>query len=814
MTCWLLLASALSLSAQTNPSILEFDMFVNDTLYFSINSAPNQPSVTSTQNGTVDLLTGSDGVFNLRFIPNEDFRGEAYFTIQYYYPSNQFPFFFSEAVSNGVVRVADAIVNASDDFVDVGTSSAVTVYPIVNDTSTATGLRLDEIAMIQQGAVSQLDSATFVYDVPQDLVELDQVVYTTTDDKGTHGHATVYVAREATNYEPNATLEYTIGNTETQVIKLPVKGFAASTGANADLGELTNELDGMLWTYKATTLDDGLDSLVFDNGNGVTRTVIMRINDYVELSLLEDDVFYTPIDESVTIDVFENDNFSGNVVLDSHSPEMVHVSGGVFTITPPLGFQGILTYDYTIDNGFGLHQAKVEIYVGNLAPQSDIDFAYHTPSGQQLILNYDIPMEGYYFTIDQGPSNGFALTFANSGSTFNCGDVTGKAYIVYTPTAGYVGLDSMTVSYCTNGGQCDQYQLSIDVYNTQESDCKCLADCVNAGDTNGDGRINVRDVLPIARAMGFGGPAREDIPFGKVEPQAAQDWDLSLDNGRNFKHIDADGSGSITIQDVDVVANNYNELNNLVPRDLLAFKDYPFYLIPQTTEVDSGDLLVIDVAIGNSSLPVEDFAGLVFGMNINPGFVDSASLQMIYDEDSWFAANGSTVQMYQVPRDGELETVFAKANGNNANGYGIVGQLSFIVEDETEGIRDGGQTQTRLLEIVADDIVFEAADGRQYALPAVSTNVTLNLNRSRKSVSNEDLILMPNPTQDMLTVHLNGGNQYQSYAIYDLMGNLIDKENGLIGNHQLVNVATLSQGVYILQVESENGIAAQKFVKI
>lgn len=806
----LALYSAMTL-AQSNPSVLDLTTITDTPVSFTVNSS-SQPGVSiDPADGSVVLLSANGDSYEIQFTPTAGFTGEVVFVVRYY-SSIPFPPFFAQHNILVTVLVGDAIIEAADDYVVVGPASTYIVEPLVNDTSSAPGLRLEHVAISQYGDATVTGSTTLEYTVPVDDRELDYVIYTTTDDVGGHGYATVYFARSAVNPDPTGDLSFTIGNTEKQVVKLPDTQFTLSSGAN--LGSVDYRADGMVIEYTPNTNVVGQDTLLFSNTAGISRTVYITINDYATLPLVIDDVVHTTVNSSITFDAFANDNMVGNVVLDSYSSELTNDSLGIFSYTPPVGFFGLKEFYYTVDDGFGFHEAKVSVFIGDQEPRDDIAYAFSTPKDNLLVLDYEVDVEGYSLAIQSGPLHGSAAAYNNAQiySTL-CGDVSATAYVIYHPQNGYVGEDSLTITYCTASGVCKDYDIAIEVYDFVGSDCKCLVDCVWEGDANNDGRISVRDVLPIARAMGQGGLSRNDIDYGTWEAQSMEDWDMYLPDGTNYKHADTDGNGVITASDVDVVATRYDDVHTLVPTDLLDYKQYPLLLIPQFTTVDSGDLVVFDIVLGSSQYPVQDLQGLAFGLNINAGLADSASMEIFFFEDSWFAANGNILQLDKTPKDGRIEAALGKANGNNGNGYGVVGQLSFIVEDEAEGFKDNGLSDTRQVRVTTEDVMIEDEQGRQYLLPSTQSSVTLRLDRSKDALKPSDLILFPNPVEDRLRMHLNGGHKMHEVAVYDAVGARLMRMS-VNDNGHTIDVQNLMQGVYILEAQTDGGVISQKFIKL
>ena len=79
---------------------------------------------------------------------------------------------------------------------------------------------------------------------------------------------------------------------------------------------------------------------------------------------------------------------------------------------------------------------------------------------------------------------------------------------------------------------------------------------------------------------------------------------------------------------------------------------------------------------------------------------------------------------------------------------------------------------------------------------------------SVSSVNAFDFGIYPNPVQDELSITTT--ENVDSVEIVDLVGNTVLTSNVVKGS---VNVSSLTSGVYVIRLASENGIAASKFVK-
>ena len=69
----------------------------------------------------------------------------------------------------------------------------------------------------------------------------------------------------------------------------------------------------------------------------------------------------------------------------------------------------------------------------------------------------------------------------------------------------------------------------------------------------------------------------------------------------------------------------------------------------------------------------------------------------------------------------------------------------------------------------------------------------------------------PNPAKDILNVNVSN-DRIRNLLIYDLAGQAVYNLSDLHGQSQ-INIGHLSNGIYLLKVETDSGISIAKFIK-
>lgn len=80
--------------------------------------------------------------------------------------------------------------------------------------------------------------------------------------------------------------------------------------------------------------------------------------------------------------------------------------------------------------------------------------------------------------------------------------------------------------------------------------------------------------------------------------------------------------------------------------------------------------------------------------------------------------------------------------------------------------------------------------------------------------SSVQLFVYPNPANDYIYVEMIGKNQQLIASVYDIRGSLVQKEMVLSEKSNRINIASYQAGVYVLVVNTGDGIIRKQFIKM
>ncbi|MEV7974382.1 Ig-like domain-containing protein [Cellulomonas sp. NPDC089187] len=345
------------------------------------------------------------------------------------------------------VIVVDPIALTDDEAV-TGEATAVTIDVLANDV--ATGGVITGVTQGSLGSVSIVDGKV-VY-TPTGI-GTDTFTYTVEDNAGTTATATVTVTVYAA---PAATDDSTWTLVDTAVT-VPVlvndqntddSTVTISTGPTHGTATVTDA--GIVYTPASgwTGTDTVSYTLTDPAGQTSTATVTIVVVEAVTATV---DTARTGMETAVAIPVLDNDVVTNGGITGTTDPvngTIVVGADGVITYTPAADFSGTDTFTYTITDAAG-QSATANVTVTVVARPTGEDASVRT--GLDTAVSVDLVSTGDALVLS------VATDGAHGTATVSGGTVT------YTPDAGYVGTDQVTLTWTDSVGQTVTVTLDVEV---------------------------------------------------------------------------------------------------------------------------------------------------------------------------------------------------------------------------------------------------------------------------------------------------------------------------------------------------------------
>ena len=719
-------------------------------------------------------------------------------------------------------------------------ANSVEIDVVSNDEGYGVDLSILNVPMVNNGTVEVNNNK--IYFTPKPGFEgIANFNYNVCNEYGKCDLATVNVVVNGVIPGESDTLSIFTGINESVPIITP-EAYQLDTEPSNGLFDTSQDVP----YYTPATDFIGKDYIAFSYGE-FSQTVEVNVLNYRRNSFLKNDRAYVIPSKTVELDVFSNDDIEGNPCLESISqPKYGAVfidpeNPGVLSYQAPSGFVGIDEFSYSSygSNCQGeLETATVTVYVSNFEPASS-KYQMTTPKRTPLVIGYYVPIKDFTLQIKEKPRKGQVLFLKGKVDTVLLGrPIQGHNMMVYLPADNMdSGFDEFEISYClspgssANGGFISRdasgclyekdVKVSVDILNIGSGDAPmCFGDCIWAGDTNFDGVVNLEDLLPIGLQMGDIGVERGSVEFNEWYGQESVDWSLSEEENQ-VRHIDTDGDGYISAADTSAIREFYDRTHSMTSAKVPTY-DYKVYL-KGTSQLRPGDMMELEVYIGAEDAPAVDLYGFTFNLPFNPRFFKKGSMEIEFLPNSWITYNSPTLDMKNNERPGLLAAAFTRTNQAAISGFGKVAVMRGIVEDVILGTKIG---EGEDIVINLDELMTSSAStgsGNSYGLEVDPFAITIDLGgdqsviddrprevKENRRIIDSDLIVFPNPTRDVLNLHLNGGQNMKRIQLFDLNGRLILDSGRLDAKATWIDLSSVLDGIYFAKVFAENGLVTKK----
>ena len=752
--------------------------------------------------GSWEITPQFEEYWVLDFQSHNDVTGSSRVTLKVFDSDSTGSYFYYKFIT---VNFEASFIQAHDDYVMYDSDTSYMVLDLLmNDSSTAE-LFVKDFSLVKNGSALVDSNGNVQFTPDQDFMGVAVINYVACDTFNHCDNAEAYIFVSEDQFELSDTIElFTVKNKKSTYLS-PIEGISAAGASNGNI-EIENELAVIYYPENDFT---GVDTFEISIDSLFYRMVIVNVLDLGQNNLfLKDDYAYSNKNQSIMIDVFANDEpyldlesftdvDTGTLVYDTLQAK--------FNYSPPLDFEGPVSFSYSSSNGFETESARVKILIKNIKPVLEYEYVFEGTENIPLLIRYDVPTSEYQLNLWSDPENG-DVEVNEQGETFDegCDPVTIQRELVYYPEDDWTGVDSFLIAHCLQG-ECTEVMVHVEI-KPDTGDCYCMGDnCIWPGDANNDGVVNMLDLLTVGYYLG-------DITDGRIiEGSNWIGYSPQIDNANKNEYADTDGNGIVAVFDTASISENYYNTHEIVP-DVLPLSDYSVDLIPETTVLDSGDLAVIHVELGDLDLPLYDVYGISFSVDFSEETIDSSTVEVEISANSWFLNFTRALDLTKVPWDGRVDVGFSRTNGVTADGYGLVSTLSFIVVDDVSGfrLRDDKLPVTIRLK----NIVVSHGDGSMSQLADVEKTIFVKVGNGNSGPTvqdtHEDLILYPNPTDGLFNVHLNGQNEIKNIAIHTIAGAQVMQLDNVNADKKTINLRGLQEGFYVVQVETTTGILSKK----
>jgi hypothetical protein len=529
--------------------------------------------------------------------------------------------------------------------------------------------------------------------------------------------------------------------------------------------------------------------------------------------MVQDDRVFTSRNDIILFNVLDNDLIKDRPLQSHTQPangQLTYLGAGEFRYTPNYNYTGVdqFTYRVCAINNINCEVAKVQIRIDNFLPEKGI-YTFVGRKDQSYVFRYPAPIQTFEFEVVEQAFHG-DISFHEGLQNVQIGQESIEGYnlLIYTPPFGFTGMDEMRVQYCA-GGDCRSVKIYMQIMDSD--DPACYSECVWPSDANRDGEVNIFDLLPLTFHNGFSGTSRSVSDSLLFLPYYSEAWGKYSAQGIDFKHFDANGDGSINLDDQELLVPFYNKQSQIKPVTNNPLLQVPFIIELATPEVEIGETAIFNIHVGTSQYPAIDFSGLAFQLNLgNANFFDTSTLQLTLFKDSWLAAHAPVADLSVKASGHLLDGGISRLDAKHKSGFGIVAKVEGTIVRDIGGFHLGGEFLSIPISMSSNEVMD--GQGNVYTLPSNEVTLRVRMGKNSKYASS-GILVFPNPAVDWVTVKtLNDQQMIHSIEVFNISG--IQKmqqqlpASGL--NISQLDISSLSAGMYILQVRTNEGVYTSK----
>jgi hypothetical protein len=717
-------------------------------------------------------------------------------------------------------------VKAVDDIAHTQMNKPVTINVIQNDNNAAGGgLILDRIVLVNNGKAKITDNQIEFTPDP-DYKGAAMINYTVRGvNTQQYSSALVYVdisERPLLEYQE---MKVFVEENKRSRFTLPLGYDLVSAPQNGAVNFAASEINKE-WSYRPNPGFRGTEFVTFSTTEG-GETKLFDV-EFEVLKKQPDFVF--PDVKSIRIgtpyyefNVLENDSINRINEVVNYSEctggTIATKNDGSVKFTPNLPNGGKATFTYTAKILDGQRPAyyettQVVIFVSDYLPSKD---QYSLVcSGEALVISYPSPFKDFRFIAANETTElgGNVKFYPSITRTIGLSEVVGDNILLYTPPLGISNeTDNFFIKYCV-GNNCSNYlNIKVRLQEPGRTGDQCYGgNCVWPGDANTDGEVNIIDLYAIANAIGEHGNERQ---LDVLEPSAAiewyahtsKDWGKLNYNDADIKHADTNGDGDVTVEDVQAIIQNYNNHSTITPTKTVEDNAVEVQLVSGVSSARYGDLLEMVVYVGSAQNPVYNAKGLNFDVKYDAQFIKENKISADFKAYNWLSRYDAYIPFSKTVERGVLHAGMARSKGKSTSGHGQVGVVRAVTEDNIAGFRGNDKTS---LKFRLENVTMMGAGGQLIALPSAELEIPLELGKKADALKNEDLVLYPNPANDMINFHLNGVNTIEYVRLMDATGREITRLNNVNAKSASINVDASMRGFYIAEVMTEKGRVIKK----
>jgi hypothetical protein len=345
------------------------------------------------------------------------------------------------------------------------------------------------------------------------------------------------------------------------------------------------------------------------------------------------------------------------------------------------------------------------------------------------------------------------------------------------------------------------------------------------GDADNNNAVNHHDLLYVGLGLGTTGEPRPNASLDWAG-QPLSDWaQMTLTNlPVNFKHLDTNGDGVISLADTTAIQQNWGKV---IDPDL----DNPFAVPDPTVQIGTavplafensviseGQIVGLPLILGSAEVPATDLRGLSLSISYDANYI-----QPLYFEplNSWLGnPDDNLVMMSKIYQpQGRMDIALTRTDGFPGSGWGIIGRWFIIIEDEIflkngTALEESGTGLDSVVSKLFFSNIFSTggSNGTGINVSAPPSRVTLVGEPSsvQEQIFYTSIHISPNPAHDFIQIFCEKP-VLQSVILHNAQGQFCQRVELTGRTHPKISTQNYPAGVYFATIITEHGTVTKTF---
>ncbi len=345
------------------------------------------------------------------------------------------------------------------------------------------------------------------------------------------------------------------------------------------------------------------------------------------------------------------------------------------------------------------------------------------------------------------------------------------------------------------------------------------------GDADNNNAVNHHDLLYIGLGLGTTGEPRPDASLD-WSGQPLSDWaQITLTNlPVNFKHLDANGDGLISLADTVAIQQNWGKVIDPDVDNPFAVPDPTVQMgtaVPlefENSVVTEGQIIGLPLLLGSTDVPATDLQGLSLSISYDANFIQPLYFQPF---NSWLGNPDENLAMmskiYQP--QGRMDIALTRTDGIPGTGWGIIGRWFIIIEDEIflkngTTLEESGTGLDSIVSKLFFSNIFSTggSNGTGINVSAPPSRVTLvgETSSVQEQIFYTSININPNPAHDFIQIYCEKP-VLQSVIIHNAQGQFCQRIQLTGRTHPKISTQNFPAGVYFATIITEHGTVTKTF---